>query len=145
MSFPLICSLCTLAVGAVSHPPAENYSDYLHGTYWSVDGVPFEKSDREMYTFSPVPDDGEFMHWGNFISFTEGEFETNYRAPCGNDCFTTVAGTYRFTGLHTIHVHVTSVNYRGFCDKENGAAFSARYTLEFQGENLVVTKRPKQS
>ena len=57
--------------------------------------------------------------WGNFISFTDSTFHTNYSASCGVDCFVTVDGNYKFIASDKIEVFVKTIARSGFCHNES--------------------------
>ena len=116
-----------------------SYENYLKGTEWKCSDVPFESEEVGQYSFEKFVADGQ-MHWGNFIQFEENTFSTYYRAPCGNDCFTSVNGDYRFIGENLIKIKVTSISYSGFCGKENvdGLQFVANYSLSRSADDLKI-------
>lgn len=70
-------------------------------TYKSSYNV-FAEEDRDKYILERFENLEGGFSWGNFISFTEKTFHTYYNAPCGNDCFTSVDGSYKFVGSLSI-------------------------------------------
>lgn len=110
-----IFSGCLIAQNRRSETVHENF---LAGTTWKVDGVPFETKSREKYLLSKY-DNLEFGNWGHTISFEKSTFNSSYSAPCGNDCFTSVMGEYRFTDKNTISVKVKQIDRHGFCEKRS--------------------------
>ena len=119
-----------------------NVENLLMGTSWKADGTPFETSDREMYqftTYDPLVFEGRY---GYFIDFDTTTFSTHYSAPCGNDCFTSLQGEYKFVGAFTISVQVNSINRYGFCGKESEKPnrHAGNYLLERFGKGWKVSK-----
>ncbi|MEZ4921562.1 MAG: hypothetical protein R2780_00160 [Crocinitomicaceae bacterium] len=86
---------------------------------FKVNGSCFEDESRESYELTDFERGVDEFNWGYFISFTEHSFTTSYSAPCGNDCFTSVSGTYEFVGLNKIKVFVSTIRGNGFCQKES--------------------------
>lgn len=96
------------------------YINYLVGTSWKVNGVPFENKDTESYSLSEYGEPDNIMdQWGHFIYFDTLTFSSHYSAPCGNDCFTSVRGTYWYSGVNRIQVKVTSIDRSGFCSEKS--------------------------
>jgi hypothetical protein len=96
------------------------YTNYLMGTTWKTNGVPFENRDQESYSLTAKGDGNSIMdQWGHSIYFDTLTFSSSYSAPCGNDCFTSVHGTYLFTAENRIRVKIKSIDRHGFCDKKS--------------------------
>jgi hypothetical protein len=88
-------------------------SNTLKNQTFGVNGNAFEKIERNSYTFTYLED---FSNpYGNFIDFTDSIFHSYYRAPCGNDCFTDVKGTYNFLTDSTVQFFITSITKKGKC------------------------------
>lgn len=87
-------------------------------TYKSSYNV-FSDVDRTEYNLEAFEANLDVYAWGNFISFEEKTFSTSYSAPCGNDCFTYVNGTYKFIGGDRIQVYVETISRSGFCQEES--------------------------
>lgn len=122
LSVRIFFLLVLTGIRSVSGQPAkgsDKSENVLAGTTWKVDGVPFETKDRELYLLSTIPENGYESHWGHFITFDETTFSSSYSAPCGNDCFTSVFGSYYFVTATKIHITVKSINRHGFCEKES--------------------------
>lgn len=125
--------------------PPQNKENKLLGTLWKSNGVPFEDSERDSYTFTRQADDNQF-NWGNFIRFDkENQFSSYYSAPCGNDCFTSVTGRYHYLNDTTISITVNSISYSGFCQKESkdGFQFTAKYEMSIDGDTVYLQKSSK--
>lgn len=114
LTFGLALSACINVSHAVDKPAIQNF---LNGTTWDVSDSPFENADIDVYHLSEIKDLD--FDWGYSISFNENEFSSNYSAPCGNDCFTSVYGNYEFVKDSVIHITVTNINRSGFCEKKS--------------------------
>ncbi len=96
------------------------FTNYLMGTSWKTNGVPFENKDEESYSLTAKGDGNDIMdQWGHSIYFDTLTFSSSYSAPCGNDCFTSVKGTYFFTAENRIRDKVKSIDRHGFCQKKS--------------------------
>lgn len=110
-------------------------------TYTSTYNV-FSEEDRNQYILEDFVKLKSGYSWGNFISFTEKSFHTYYSAPCGNDCFTSVDGTYKFVGENRIQVFVETINRSGFCQlksEEPQKSFGI-YEIKRTKSGLTLTK-----
>lgn len=84
---------------------------------WQVNGPAFFYPNTETYTLSP-----KGFEFGHFVEFKkDNTFKGYYRAPCGNDCFTQINGTYILKD-DTIDFFVLSAKQTGFCS--NPTSFS---------------------
>ncbi|MBK7130224.1 MAG: hypothetical protein IPM74_16340 [Crocinitomicaceae bacterium] len=109
-----LCAVCPMQDNEIeNHAP----TDFLDATFWDVSSSPFEDASVEVYELKEI-EDVEF-DWGYSINFQANEFSSNYSAPCGMDCFTSVYGNYEFVKDSVIHVTVTNINRSGFCDKKS--------------------------
>lgn len=96
------------------------FTNYLAGTSWKTNGIPFETKDQELISLTEFSDPlGMMDQWGHSIYFDTLTFSSSYSAPCGNDCFTSVTGTYFFSAENRIKVKVKSINRNGFCEKKS--------------------------
>jgi len=116
----------------------------LAGTSWRVDQSPFENEDTKVYNLSLLNENETefYYHWGYSISFDEATFSSNYSAPCGNDCFTSVSGEYKFVDYLTISVKVLSIERRMFCNKESEKPNKnyGNYQLEKKENGWIIKK-----
>lgn len=113
----------------------------LANTDWSSSEIPFEKAEQSSYVFQRSGQEGG-MTWGNFIHFEERMFNTEYRASCGNDCFTSVTGDYRLVGGDLLKIKVMGISRSSFCTKKpaEGFQFLAYYRLSMSedGNTLML-------
>jgi len=92
----------------------------LANTTWKVNGKCLETDNQASFSVVPkVVTEDISSRWGHFISFTEKTFSTSYSAPCGNDCFTSVSGTYELKGGDEILFYVEKITRGGFCSQES--------------------------
>lgn len=100
-------------------------------------GTPIFETIQSSYEFSLVEKDADFMdQWGYSIVFEDdGTFYTSYSAPCGNDCFTRVSGTYKIIHEKYIEVYVSTIKRSGFCSKKDEAPNKVMGTYLFQHKN----------
>lgn len=85
---------------------------------WKSNFHCFASDSVHQYTLTKMTD--YEYNWGNFISFEDSTFHTDYSAPCGLDCFTNVYGTYKFVGHNEIEVYVKTMTRNGLCNTETG-------------------------
>ena len=86
---------CSFVTEKEQHP---GHPIKLANTTWKVNGSCLESEDQLRFSITPYLETKDFSSgWGYSISFTEKTFSTSYSAPCGNDCFTSVSGTYELT------------------------------------------------
>ena len=91
----------------------------LANTTWKVNGKCLESEDQSSFSVAPYVETKDISsRWGYFISFTENTFSTHYSAPCGNDCFTSVSGTYERID-NEILFYVQNISRNGFCSQES--------------------------
>lgn len=57
--------------------------------------------------------------WGNSIHFTDSTFSTDYTAPCGLDCFTSIIGSYKYLDTDQIEIYVETIDRNGFCQNSD--------------------------
>jgi hypothetical protein len=91
----------------------------LSNTHWKVSGGCFEDAATKSYDLYSYNKDSAQFNWGHFISFTQNTFSTNYSAPCGNDCFTSVTGTYEVFGRNRVKIFVENISRSGFCSQKS--------------------------
>jgi hypothetical protein len=91
----------------------------LANTTWKVNGKCLESEDQSSFSITSYVETKDISsRWGHFISFTEKTFSTHYSAPCGNDCFTSVSGTYEQID-NEILFYVKNISRSGFCSQES--------------------------
>lgn len=113
----------------------------LTDTRWKSNPHCFADEGIDTYHLYPTVDTLGYFDWGNFISFTDKTFSTDYSAPCGNDCFTSVTGTYKFVGVNRIKVYVENISRSGFCSaksEEPKKSFGI-YLIEKTSTGLMMT------
>lgn len=102
-----------------SRDEGKSYKILLAGKEFKSNGSCFEDEDRENYEIYDYDRTLNGFDWGYFISFTDTAFTTSYSAPCGNDCFTSISGSYKYVGLNKIEVYVSYIRRNGFCQLES--------------------------
>ncbi|MEX1001050.1 MAG: hypothetical protein WDZ35_02960 [Crocinitomicaceae bacterium] len=113
----IIFTLSYISLGQV--PSKERAKIPLKNTSWKTNISCFEDEEVVAYELSSYPSLTETRSWGYFINFTDSTFETHYSAPCGNDCFTSVSGSYTYITGNKIEVYVASISRGGFCQKKS--------------------------
>ena len=92
----------------------------LANTTWKVNGSCLESEDQSGFSMTTYIETKDISsRWGHFISFTENTFSTHYSAPCGNDCFTSVIGTYELLGADRIKFFVENISRGRYCKGES--------------------------
>lgn len=116
--------------------------DILANTSWKCNGSAFEDSERESYTLTKNNDDDTNFQYGYSISFGDGTFSTSYSAPCGNDCFPSTYGTYKFINDFTIEIYVDSISRSGYCqlESEEPKRSYGLYKLTIKPESIIIDK-----
>ena len=120
MKFLFSLLLFTLSVTAISQKQVKEpiLKSLLVGVDWKSDLNLFsseETKEYHIYTSSQ----NEYFPWGNSVSFTDSTFTTSYSASCGNDCFISVTGRYKFVSSNQIEVFVESIARNGMCMEES--------------------------
>ena len=86
---------------------------------WKINAKAFVDLKRENYILSPS-NPNEKYQYGNFVSFSKnGSFHGFYSAPCGNDCFTSINGTYKLIGKNKISIFIKEIERSGFCAEKS--------------------------
>lgn len=117
----LILFLGLIFVNQLHGQPGCELFDDISGT-WKANSSLFEDKGTQEYQFTKSEKMNEpgFFDWGYSIHFNpNGTFYTSYSAPCGNDCFTTVHGTYKWEDLSTLSIYVKNIERNGFCSKKD--------------------------
>lgn len=90
---------------------------------WHIDsliGYPEGETVNEYHLFRPKEKEEEdILLWGNFVTFsTDGRFQSDYRASCGNDCFPLTKGYFEFLDVQHIRLTVDYVEMGGdgYCE-----------------------------
>lgn len=138
---PVLISLISFGSFSQGREEAKIDKIKLTDTRWKSSPHCFISEDDETYNLYPVADSMGF-DWGNFISFTAKTFSTDYSAPCGNDCFTSVSGTYKFVGVNRIEVYVKNISRSGFCsiESEEPKKSYGIYLIEKTPTGLLISK-----
>lgn len=142
--FILLCLGCLSFAYSQGRKSGESEKIQLIGR-WKSDFNVFSDESKSTYKIEKVNFDDPYLLWGNFITFYSTTFSTNYSASCGNDCFTTVTGSYKSAGLNRILVYVESINRSGFCaDESLSPNKSFGYYILVKTENGFLIKKENQ-
>lgn len=128
-------------------PFAGGSQDSLTQVTWkSVSSNIFETVDHPSYHFKAMSENIDFTErWGYTLTFSkDGTFQTQYSAPCGVDCFTSVSGHYMLLPDQRVEIYVKDIHRSGYCTKKSeqpGKSFGI-YDYSFKdGElKLVVSE-----
>ncbi|MEO9532361.1 MAG: hypothetical protein ABJG68_08480 [Crocinitomicaceae bacterium] len=111
---------------------------------WRSDYNLFSDEKRlEYHIFSREED--EYFPWGNSVEFTDSTFSTSYSASCGNDCFISVLGSYKFIASNRIEVFVETITRNGMCmDKSESPKkkFGTYEIIEEENRHLIKKVTP---
>lgn len=142
---PLLICLISFSSFSQGREEAKIDKIKLTDTRWKSSRHCFTSEDIDTYNLYPTIDTIGHFDWGNFISFTDKAFSTDYSAPCGNDCFTSVTGTYKFVGFNRIEVYVETINRSGFCStkSETPKKVFGIYLIEKTPTGLQIRKSQK--
>ena len=134
--------ICLSLLVALSSFTYIDYTNSLKNKTFRVDGNAFEKIERESYTLS-VFEKTKTYSYGNFITFTDSTFHSYYTAPCGNDCFTDVKGTYTFLTDSTVQFFVNSITKTGHCmmSKDYTKGSFGVYTIQKTNNTITLIKQ----
>ena len=91
----------------------------LTNTSWQTNVSCFEQQTTDQYELYTYDRQLDVQLWGYFIHFTDSTFSTSYSAPCGNDCFTSVNGSYEYVKGNQIKVFVLDIHRNGFCSAKS--------------------------
>jgi len=114
----LILVFLSHSIHAQSEIKQPKLKEILTASSWKSDKNLFSDEGIVRYLIYKVVSD-EFYTWGNTVTFTDSDFNTSYSAPCGNDCFTSVSGTYKFVASNQIKVFVKDISRSGFCQDKS--------------------------
>jgi hypothetical protein len=114
----LILVFLSCSIYSQSELKEPKLKEILTASTWKSDKNLFSDEGIDRYSIFKDAKD-EFYSWGNSVTFTDSKFNTNYSAPCGNDCFTSVNGTYKFVGSNKIKVFVNDISRSGFCQDKS--------------------------
>ncbi|BDS11028.1 hypothetical protein [Aureispira anguillae] len=115
----------------------------LLNTRWRVNRPIFFEKDQSTYELKSV-DQSQKHAFGHFVTFKEdGSFQGYYSAPCGNDCFTTIKGTYTLNNKTEINIFIESATQSGFCT--NPVQFKnhkrGTFTISLQADNNFLLQQ----
>ena len=132
----LIGFLC-LSIVSEDERKIENF---LSSTKWQSAGHAFADKNAAIYTFSEIKESD--WNWGCFVNFGEDTFSGYYAAPCGNDCFVSTYGTYKFLSEKEIFVDVKTITRSGFCENSGAdyVGFNARYSYSTNENSVTLVK-----
>lgn len=123
----------------------KNYDNYLLNSTWLIKNeklVGYEIGERQ---FILNKKNDTALIW-NFsaIEFTDKEKFRSYNSwECGNDCFTTIDGKYRFVDRSEIEFQIESITRTGICEAPIERFAKPRIftmTIEKFGDSLVFNK-----
>lgn len=110
---------------------------------WKIEKVLWNDA-QPIYHLTQIPADASaFAHYGNSIAFkADKTFVSNYSAPCGNDCFPSSNGNYRFIGKNQVELVVKEINQSGDCKNihEKGTWKLGTYLITPTENGLVLKK-----
>lgn len=131
--------IALLTILNMAAPSQKEYNNKLADTEWKVNTSPFEYEAKADYVLTKKSD--EVFDWGYSISFTESTFHSSYSAPCGNDCFTSVSGSYTYVQANTIEVTVERINRSGFCSEksEENLKRTSRYEVNLDRDQITLS------
>ena len=119
-------------------------NNILKGKTFRTDGIGFEKLERRTYNLSELDknQDGKHFVYGYFTQFNDSTFQSYYRAPCGNDCFTDVQGKYHYVNDSTINVFVDTISKHGDClmPENYYKGDFGNYTLSIEKNKIKLSK-----
>jgi hypothetical protein len=143
----LLIILLTSSTFLLGQSREEGESDKitLSGKFFKSNGSCFEVEDKTQYEVYEYEKEVNTFDWGHFISFTDDSFSTSYSAPCGNDCFTSVSGTYKYVSANKIEVYVASISRSGFCQEksEEPKKVYGMYAMEQTATGIIFRKDQK--
>lgn len=89
------------------------------------------ESSHERYSVALVSDTPRFAY-GNRLSFNDSLFFSYYTAPCGNDYFTHLHGTYRILNENILEINIQQIEYHGEWDPPKPKEFPQENWQRFQ-------------
>lgn len=108
---------CFITPIIIAQNDSETLKELFTAHSWKTVNLFAHDSTTSAYTLTPVDTNGRFFDYGNHLVFQEdGKFFSYYTAPCGNDCFTSVNGSYTVKG-NKITIEVQHVEYIRECQK----------------------------
>lgn len=122
-------------------PTVQNPSDkpsmsILIDKKWKVDAPIFFQKERKKYQLNAVDNSPQHL-FGHFVSFKkDGSFQGYYTAPCGNDCFTFINGSYHIR-QQALEVFIDSARQAGFCETP------IQYKNQKRGAYKIIMQHPE--
>lgn len=112
------------------------FSQNLQSNPWLIDEIIGRDTNRiKEYTLQKVDTTKRFWTWGNTVRFSpEGNFACSYSAKCGNDCFPSSNGTYRYTDSSHVILFLKEYEQDGYCEHIH------RTITQYLGTYLIVRK-----
>ena len=105
--------------------------DFLLNTNFKIDRLLGLDSSLELYHITLAVDTPRF-DYGNRLGFNDSLFFSGYAAPCGNDYFTDVMGSYRIVDGNILELCVKQVSYHGEWDPPKPTEYPKEKWLRFQ-------------
>jgi len=138
----IVMMFCQTAL-ALAQNGVDVSADGLAGIEWRIDGLLGLDTGRIGYTLRPFTKD--MFPWGTSVSFSQtgNTFASRNSAPCGNDCFITVTGTYAIEQGSLLQITVKGVAYTRYCPDPKWKADAKapmRFQMTFQSDTLLLTK-----
>lgn len=147
-SIILLFSFCIFTITCqekTDKRPAAKHDNYLTKTQWLIRNFKVIGTDNsaEEYILYKNKDTSQLWNF-SAVDFTDESHFTSYNSwECGNDCFTTTDGTYRFVGESKVELQIDSIRNTGICE-EPVKRFSKPKKLLFQIEksaDSVILKK----
>lgn len=129
-----------LAVEQNMNSDMKKYNNFLTRTVWITDSILGLNPIKEKYKLTKYTT-RKFA--GNLTEFDDKlRFTSKYVAPCGNDYFTTVTGSYEFIDNNKIEVIVSTVAYSGEWEKptEHRTPLKLIYSISKSENELTFIK-----
>lgn len=102
----------------------------------------------EEYELTKIEDSTDRFDYGNSIHFKEDKtFSCHYSAPCGNDCFPSSTGTYKFIDDNHIEITLLEFKQQGFCETlhKKWNTIIGTFKIESQSETTLTLKKVKKN
>lgn len=120
---PLICYFIALLFLITCENKKEktvvnNYENYLNNSTWLIKNeklIGFDIGEKQ-FVLTKKNDTAQIWNFAA-IEFTDNnKFKSYYSWECGNDCFTSIDGKYKFVDKSEIEFQIDSITRAGTCE-----------------------------
>ncbi|ASF42633.1 hypothetical protein [Capnocytophaga endodontalis] len=96
------------------------YAQNLLEGEWITNSLLGKFKEEDSNLFELTKDEGEIAGFATvFEKNDKNQYKSFYFAPCGNDCFPSITGTFELIAPSYVRLNALKFEQRGFCEKKN--------------------------